>query len=659
MYKLLDEIKNCFEAGSALWGGGVFVSVIAVSIYYLSTFVSMLNSKSRIEIDRLSANGKYIRNLYTEIDSVKESLRYFIYGTRWTKKLIYEFNNSIVSEYKKNIKNFFGISIELANNLTYCEVKYQLESFLTFIKKGSWQDGVAVGMGDLDYYVENTGAIEKKTLQSLSLVEAAQSKAIMVVGAAGNGKTNLLCSFSELVIALKNPCIFIESRSIKKSCVVFFKDYLEIPWFLNFDCAMAIINFNLKLVRKKFYIVIDAINENDSREFKSSILDFDNLISKYDSFRIVYSCRSELFAERFAMLFGDNKRILVRHIVNGPQFGDAASLMLARYKDHFHFHGDISRKVEAKLLNSLILMRIFFEVYKNSNQKISNLHVASLYNKYIKHISDSCGFDATVLLGKIISVMIDKKLYDDVEDQLLELNGEDKEMFKTLVDNNLILARKSVQEEGMITERFVDVVYFPFDELRDYCIARFLLVNNRDDFEIFFSALNYIFMEKSSPVEGVARFAYIYFRDKKHYECCYDLLCVLNRALFETNLLRAFHSKFDTIIMVILYDYFEELIIFEKDFIVELTVEFPSEFDKLLVKMINNEFEGVSPALSMLADLFDGYNVEKEILRRLSKSFYRLGHTAKQVYHAHKENNIPLPENVRMLMNLLINNRFI
>ena len=93
MYKLLDEIKNCFEAGSALWGGGVFVSVIAVSIYYLSTFVSRLNSKSLIEIDRLSANGKYIRNLYTEIDSVKESLRYFIYGTRWTKKLIYEFNN--------------------------------------------------------------------------------------------------------------------------------------------------------------------------------------------------------------------------------------------------------------------------------------------------------------------------------------------------------------------------------------------------------------------------------------------------------------------------------------------------------------------------------------------------------------------------------------
>ena len=61
----------------------------------------------------------------------------------------------------------------------------------------------------------------------------------------------------------------------------------------------SFVNLLLTVQNKLLFIIVDAINENDSDGFGNRISTFINKISDYSRVKIVVSCRNEYYKERF------------------------------------------------------------------------------------------------------------------------------------------------------------------------------------------------------------------------------------------------------------------------------------------------------------------------------------------------------------------------
>lgn len=63
----------------------------------------------------------------------------------------------------------------------------------------------------------------------LKYSKVANGKYLILTGSAGNGKTNLLCSISELLVNLKQTTIFLNAREIEGDILDFIFDELGLP----------------------------------------------------------------------------------------------------------------------------------------------------------------------------------------------------------------------------------------------------------------------------------------------------------------------------------------------------------------------------------------------------------------------------------------------
>lgn len=69
-----------------------FLIVVGMVLYYIIRFTSKCNQNSLAQIERFRANGKYIEQLYVEIDGTKEVIRFFIFEQKWKERIIHQFN---------------------------------------------------------------------------------------------------------------------------------------------------------------------------------------------------------------------------------------------------------------------------------------------------------------------------------------------------------------------------------------------------------------------------------------------------------------------------------------------------------------------------------------------------------------------------------------
>lgn len=82
-----------------------------------------------------------------------------------------------------------------------------------------------------------------------------------------------------------------ELMKLNKSHPQWLGDYKEIYLYL--------VNLLLTVQNKFLFIIVDAINENDSDGFGNQISAFINKIADYSRAKIVVSCRNEYYKERF------------------------------------------------------------------------------------------------------------------------------------------------------------------------------------------------------------------------------------------------------------------------------------------------------------------------------------------------------------------------
>ena len=354
----------------------------------------------------------------------------------------------------------------------------------------------------------------------LQYSRGANGKYLILTGSAGNGKTNLLCSISELLVNLKQTTIFLNAREIEGDILDFVFDELGISdlYKKHKEIYLHLVNLLLTVQNKLLFIIVDAINENDSDGFGNRISTFINKISDYSRVKIVVSCRNEYYKERF-------RKYLVEK-VNIPAFefdlkeqrytSTAINRIIKTYSNHFNYSGNISPAVKSVLSEQLLLLRIFFEVNKDSNADVFSIRKHEIFAQYIEKLKQNNREYLETMLDTVTDFMIHSDNYDEISITDLEKAGITSGDIRKTVNSGILLSKKLVFHEGTIARNEKEVVYFVFDEMRDYCLARQILLNNVSayyvDGESVIEKLKQLKASGASCAEGVIHYCYVFFK---------------------------------------------------------------------------------------------------------------------------------------------------
>lgn len=539
----IDSIFDFFDKFLNFKEIFAIILVIVATIYSVISFRNKTNKITKNTISQLKKEKKYIPSVFVELNDTKETVRYFIYGRKWKKRIIDELNN-LYDDYSGHLlENSVKDSDTCFHVKRYTTITHLLE-FITIkinlhktIKNRDYcfKDG----RPESDFFFVNHSDTYLDKLTNLKkYTESSCARYLVLTGSAGNGKTNLLCSISELIISLKNPVVFVTGREIKGEPKEYIFNKFQFFSFVknHLSTFLKIENFLLKINQKYFYIVIDAVNENEYEQFSEELMFFINEILEYKRFKVIVSCRNEYYNSRF-------RKYLVDKVDSGAFELDlkdqeynkvALDRMFEVYKNAFNFRGKISDNVKNVLCGQLLLLRMFFETNSNSDKDISTICKQDVFMRYIEKISNDTSFDVEIMLRNIARIMIENNKYDEIPICALEKHNISIDNIKTTIDESVILSKKVTKNNDSLAKMTYEVVYFVFDELRDFILAREIVLSNSDlegnfDSISIINKIEEISKTGSSALEGIIHYTYLLFRDSDNNEkLCTKLLEISN-----------------------------------------------------------------------------------------------------------------------------------
>lgn len=168
------------------------------------------------------------------------------------------------------------------------------------------------------------------------------------------------------------------------------------------------------------------------------------------------------------------------------------------------------------LSEQLLLLRIFFEVNKDSNMDVFSIRKHEIYAQYIDVIKQNSGEYIVRVLDAVADFMIENENYDEISLSDLEKVGITSDVIKKTVDSSILLSKKLIFHERTIARNEKEVLYFVFDEMRDYYLARRILLRNISidnvDGEAVLEKLRQLRATSASCEEGVIHYCYVFFR---------------------------------------------------------------------------------------------------------------------------------------------------
>ncbi|MEE3461717.1 MAG: hypothetical protein VZR00_07525 [Lachnospiraceae bacterium] len=482
------------------------------------------------QVDKLIRSGKYIPGLFVELSDVKECLRYFIYGKKWKSRIIKAFNfiyDNVYGEilrkgYKEN-NSGYHVGHKLPPYTSIDKLQKAINTAYHFhsdfeIRGNKFQFSSAYE--DSKPLFEIIRSPYQYTLEALrKKASCINQRYIVLTGGAGNGKTNLLCSMVQLLNNLKQPVLFLNARDIAGELPDYIGKELRIPEFLGKHQGFFwhLENFKCKLSGKHFFLILDAVNENEEKGFCKALSVYLNKMLRYSRVKVLVSCRSEYFEARFRKPLIDDIHFPVQEVkLDNDEYDETALERLYRvYSDHFHFTGKISIPVKEALNRQLLLIRIFFEVFQGQAVNVTSIRTHELFKTYIDSISDE-GFDVDSVLQTVSEIMLTKKKYAYVNVEELEREINRRTLSRAL-DGSILLEKEVQENEGTIAEDVRETVCFTFDELRDYslarCLAKKYTVKGLVDEDAVISELQKLEISGAPSAEGVIHYMYVYLRD--------------------------------------------------------------------------------------------------------------------------------------------------
>ena len=511
----LSEIVNYKDVIELF--GMIFFIVALISIYIF--YKRIINRRSKNYYENNVRNKKYIEDIYVEIGETSEKIRYFIYAEKW-KKRIRKSLKTIMSKNNKKIAN----KIYKIRGISLNKKLDNYEKLLTKVKenkgKGAkYQNELWFLEHNSYYYRDEIGDLRQK-LQMIN------SKILFILGKAGSGKTNLATYMAKLITE-KNKyfCIYMNAKDIKnRNIEEYFKEFFYTDMIINKEREKLIYLYLiiLKLLRKKMYIIVEALNENTDSNFVYNLSMFINKYSKYDNLRFIITSRIEFFDVKY-------KKVIDEYLTNSYEMIEMDNSrineimkkrMIEKYRHYYNYTGGYNERVKKLIEESPILMRIFFETYKDTNKEVNDINKYSLLLNYIKNVQDrTANINVMEILNKIANKMLELKKFDSIGIKDIEVNNEELEQ---LINENVLLNKSIIKSENSLEEETEEIIMFTFDELRDFLISR-IIASNENEHEV----LNFIektINNKEPIAEGVLRNIYLNYKTKQNVKMCEALL---------------------------------------------------------------------------------------------------------------------------------------
>lgn len=604
---------------SALWGLMGILLVLFLSFVFLIRFRNKLNNDSAKQVQVFERDQKYIKSLYVELNDTQEKLRYFMFSMKWRQRIVNSFNSMFNDTEGRKLKHLIkSKKFRLPRKSKKIALENELQQYsIYFNDLRNQRTDLIDTLGDYYFQLTNLAYTYARKIDEIkSIYSIALAKELILVGSAGNGKTNTLCNFTNTLIQNGYPCILINSKDVRsKNLFEYFISRLNIPIMVNenYPIYLAIVNFFLYLNRKYLVVCVDAINENDNNDFVSSLGDFLDQLKKYGRIKIVMTCRSEYFEARYKKYF--------EHCISEPTVLDIRSHdygkrakrhVFQSYEKHFKFAGHVSTNAKIKLFQSLILMRVFFEVYANRSDNVVDLNNYEIYQKYVNKLSqENESIDFMAFLSRVVSRMIDSTNYSGVPVDELKLSPEEYNCLKNVFDNNLLITRSVIANKGLITESTEEYVYFVFDELRDFCVTKHLLtLEQSEDFTSLFSVCDELYRKHKSPLEGILKYSYTHFKTIGRFDLCQQILetyCSerVHYWKFEKNtrLRSEIKESFSDFGVTIIFADSANIQPFEKKYLLAAMKLDSRTLWQIFFYLIANELEEVSPGSEILVDI--------------------------------------------------------
>lgn len=677
----LKDVIDSIGTVQTAWGLIVACVLTIAFVFCVFTFTNRVNKSTKAQIQRFQREGKYLLATYIELNDSTEYLRYFIFSYRWKHRIIRQYNHLFYGYEGKRLKKLLGPIAKY--KLSYFTSISELNDTLSIMHDKL--DSVRKERRDLfEKYGEIVWVIANNTYNHVYAIEKLQDlcammqqKNVVLVGSAGNGKTSLLCRMSEVAIANKLPCLLVNSRDIKEDCTEYITKKIPIlPKFKNMTrLYLRLISLVLFFQRKYFYIFFDAINENDREVFTNSISTLLETFSKYSRIRVLLTCRREYFDSRYKTLFSAGKDKPYIFNLQESEYDERATMkMIKAYMKHFNVRGPFSLETQEKLKNSLFLTRIFFEVNSNRDECMLEFRNAEIYKLYFEKIaSKNKRVDLNAIVNSIAQYMFAEFQFDKIPIEKLHLSSDDLDSLKKLLDNNLIISR-SVHAGTGITEREEEYVYFVFDELRDFCLARYLLTldehNTSSEYTVFFSNVTKLFEQRLSPVEGIVKYAYHHFRMTAREDLCENILKAFGESDVQSILDREkremYRRTFNNFGFSLIFSEGDNIASFEIEYILHCMKNDCQHYWDIFWFLLGNEYSGFKPNIQLAVDMLERCENDKlpeEILEFFfadnADKYYSYSNRERRVDNLKewldviKRNNGTLSESLKIIVTIL------
>ena len=130
-------------------------------------------------------------------------------------------------------------------------------------------------------------------------------KLLLITTSAGQGKTNLVCDLVERVLLTRHiPFVYLNGYEIKPDDIgKSFADMMLPGTNTSFENAIKEVATYCKYKRCPIIFIIDGLNENPLPDvFASNLEVFLDMVLQYDCVKVLMTCRTEYYQERFVSL---------------------------------------------------------------------------------------------------------------------------------------------------------------------------------------------------------------------------------------------------------------------------------------------------------------------------------------------------------------------
>lgn len=367
----------------------------------------------------------------------------------------------------------------------------------------------------------SASGLTSRLQDALGLIRLIRKKIFLVTSMAGQGKTNFVCDLVENQFrSFAIPCLFIPARELNsyspgKRLFDYISNNRYSPDVTKIHEYLKLFNDVALETDKPFLIVIDGINEvAHLSAFSDELKAFCNAVCQYDMVKVIITCRSEFFDEKYASILDEPFADHIHRVsdLRSNMTERSKIRLLKSYFSYFNISGRFSAIAEDFLKSDLLLLRIFCERYEESDVGyMADIYKGDLFEQYlikkIKSFPDHLQANAMPTLYRIVTGMLDTD--DFAKLSVRSFTAEEQTIIRRFVEDDVIL-RQEIGVEGLSALGDL-VISFTYDELRDFVIAHRLVVGDATGDARSLKAV--LATLPGRPIyEGVYRYAYLLAR---------------------------------------------------------------------------------------------------------------------------------------------------